>query len=263
MRDWESSGGVKIKRAKKHLRDLKAGLDDFVARDPYGVVTKVDEEARIAHYYARVSEQPDPDLGAIIGDALHNLRSALDIMWRQVWHPEARASTHTEEFRIFDSSDDFKARYSLAKLPKQARKKSAVLLLHEIKPYKGGNDLLWMLNEANAVDKHRLLIPAIGFLAYIVAETIGLESASGLTFPPLRTEFRSVGILSPITDGAYLTSHTLDHPPGVDVEVKPVLEITFGECEALKGKALTNTLRQFVGVVEGIAETFLRAGLIR
>jgi hypothetical protein len=202
-------------------------------------------------------------LGAVIGDILHNLRSALDILWRQVWHPGAAAETHTEEFRIFATADDFKARYPLAKFPEQGRKQSAVLLLYKLKPYKGGNDLLWMLNEASAVDKHRLLIPAIGWLAYLVTETSGQGSDFVVQLARSRAEFSFVGILNPITDGAHLTSLPLDLPPGVQMKLKPVLEITFGECEAVKGKSLTGTLRQFVGEVEGVVETFRRAGLIR
>ena len=39
-------------------------------------------------------------------------------------------------------------------------RKEAIDIIKDIKPYKGGNDVLWRLHRLNILDKHRLLLTA-------------------------------------------------------------------------------------------------------
>jgi hypothetical protein len=41
------------------------------------------------------------------------------------------------------------------------------------------------------------------------------------------------------------------------------IEIAFGEIEAIKGKPVATTLSQITGAVDGIAQAFIAAGLLK
>lgn len=262
MSNWSASGQVKIERAKEHVGNLETEIKSFLDRDPYVIVTEEDLQARLMLYRSRIRAGPPLRFGAIAGDALHNLRSALDILWRRTWYPDGGGDTDKRnEFPIFDSADALKARYPRHRVV-ESRKKSAVKLLYTIEPYRGGNELLWMLHETNNADKHRLLIPVFARVQSLVSDPIKVKSPSGRT---LRVETRIEWdrVLDPIEDGAVVFSQSIEHPAQVHMKAKPVLDIAFGECRPLKGKAILPTLLQIAGEVEGIAETFLRAGLVK
>src|SRR5690348_9159062 len=71
---------LKVERAERHIRDLQAAIDAFLARDPYPYVVKDDVERGTRSVAMVVRELVPDELGLIAGDAIHNLRSALDIM---------------------------------------------------------------------------------------------------------------------------------------------------------------------------------------
>lgn len=139
--DWNSGGRIKVERAKEHIRQLEGAVRAFLARTPYASIPRVDREAGRVHYHAKVNEQPPLMLGALAGDARHNLRSALDVLWRNVWYPNGGGLNDKRiEFPIFDAIGGLANRYPLA--CQRGRNRRAVELVYEIKPYKGGNDSL-------------------------------------------------------------------------------------------------------------------------
>ena len=74
---------LKIERAKKHIRDADVACN-FYATDPYVVVPKRDPKTReVSFYLAHVDDVP-VGISAIAGDAIHNLRSALDYLAYQL-----------------------------------------------------------------------------------------------------------------------------------------------------------------------------------
>jgi hypothetical protein len=233
---WLSGGGVKIKRAKEHIGNLEAEIEAFLKRSPYQIVPENDYQAGKILYRARIPDEPPLRLGAIAGDILHNLRSALDILWRNVWYPDGGGRTNRSiAFPIFDTANDLETRYPRHGLKKRSLQ-AAVSLIYAIKPYKDGNDLLWMLHQANAADKHRLLIPA-----YARFQTPNIE------FGPVLEDFRAMSGLAvefiavklgpdicPVKDGTVLFSAPLNDTSHVDVYRQATLDIAFGECEPIK-----------------------------
>lgn len=120
-----------------------------------------------------------------------------------------------------------------------------------------------MLHEANAADKHRLLIPAIGSHAHTVLEFSGLGAVLGAEFPPQRIALKGSGEFNLIEDGSEIYVEPLDTQTTVRIRAEVVLEIAFGDCDAVKGKPMISTLDQMAGVVEGVAGSFLEADLLR
>jgi hypothetical protein len=78
---------LKIERAKEHIRDLDAAIGDFLRDEPYRLGAKPHPVAEIKHTTLYVAEvKPITSrLSLLIGDAIHNLRSALDhLAWQLV-----------------------------------------------------------------------------------------------------------------------------------------------------------------------------------
>lgn len=69
---------AKINRAEKHLADLHAEIAAFHRSVPYEILTE--EDAATGDLIKRIKiVRPIPkEWGAIVGDVVHNLRSALD-----------------------------------------------------------------------------------------------------------------------------------------------------------------------------------------
>ena len=70
---------LKFKRAQKHMVDIRAEARRYTKRDPYEFVRVMPPKTQQEVLYrVRITHQPDPVLGLILGDFVHNLRSALD-----------------------------------------------------------------------------------------------------------------------------------------------------------------------------------------
>jgi len=70
---------LKIGRAREHVATVERAVDAWLETNDYTVVSAVDEDDpdRIV-WSANVTTDPPASLSLLIGDAVHNLRSALD-----------------------------------------------------------------------------------------------------------------------------------------------------------------------------------------
>jgi hypothetical protein len=93
--DRISDATAKIKRAEKHIRELDIERAAFLASDPYAAVPEyyVKQDATI--YFLDKWEPIQDNLSLIAGDAIHNLRSALDYLIFQVIAGPGKASDHS------------------------------------------------------------------------------------------------------------------------------------------------------------------------
>src|SRR5689334_16679790 len=74
-----SSAWRKIERAKKHADDLKTEINTFWATEPYEIETQGNPKTGPGSYRIKGIPKPLPEsIPLIIGDAAHNLRTALD-----------------------------------------------------------------------------------------------------------------------------------------------------------------------------------------
>ena len=104
-----------------------------------------------------VESTPTPhEWGAVIGDCLHNMRSALDHLVYALAGPAA--SSVRTEFPIFIDRDKFRSSE-----PRVLRgvAEAALTIIKWVQPYRWGLRAsahpLWVLHELNNIDKHRLL----------------------------------------------------------------------------------------------------------
>ena len=151
---------LKLDRAKKHIKELRCEIADFESSNPYQLV--YEQKVEGGEIICRLSvNQPPPskEWAVIIGDVVHNLRSALDLLACSL------VKAHTV------GSDCFKLRVSFpisnseiefldGGLKRVSGASELVKTIIEgLQPYKGGNNLFYWISELDNLDKHRLLIP--------------------------------------------------------------------------------------------------------
>jgi hypothetical protein len=147
----------KVARAKKHTEDLTSALKGFWELADNSVRFEDDSKTNERTYYIdRVTDIP-LEILVIVGDVLHNLRSALDHLAYQLPLAPGKMRGRTQ-FPIVESAGKYKSKEMRNGLTKF--RKDVLEALDELKPYKGGNDLLWSLHSLNIIDKHRLLLTA-------------------------------------------------------------------------------------------------------
>ena len=71
---------LKIKRAKHHIIELNGQIDTYSAQHPLRIFRSFDSKASQVTYRVKTKIPMPEDIPLIIGDAIHNLRSALDLL---------------------------------------------------------------------------------------------------------------------------------------------------------------------------------------
>ena len=133
---------LKAERANCHISDLNETLAAFFQGHPYKLVAKPD--AQCISFVIRVKKDIPHDLPTIIGDAVHNLRSALDLLACDLVRLNG-GSTNSVYFPFADSGDDLEALIKKRKIDRASAE--VVEIIRALKPYKGGNDMLRAIHD--------------------------------------------------------------------------------------------------------------------
>jgi hypothetical protein len=160
---------LKVKRAHRHIDELQR-MTDPLDHSLYKItVSKV--RRSVLHLDAtdyqltyRPKEPIPETLALIVGDAVHNLRAALDHLAAGIlrrWHPKPPDRPffpmHPERKRLVTD------RHLTA--IEEALPGAAELILKEIRPENGRDERLWSFNSLDNLDKHNLIIPAVSVIS--------------------------------------------------------------------------------------------------
>jgi hypothetical protein len=159
---------LKIERAKKHISDLQNEILSFSKPNFYTLTVEKHPETGNDTPKLRITKPSPEGLTLVIGDAIHNLHTALDLAVCEVVRDKLGATAVTRYVKFpFDntSRENFISYFGKGKIAKAC---PAIFdLILDIEPYKGGNDTLIALHDLDILDKHELLIPLIEFSAII------------------------------------------------------------------------------------------------
>lgn len=149
---------AKAERAGEHFYYLNAEIDAFWKSKPYEIATKRDPETRRLTYYLAKAQPVPIRFGLLTGDAIQNLRSALDhLVWQMVLAAGNVPGRHTA-FPVYDDTVPAKGpRGQIAGITAKAQQ-----AVDALNPYKTGNPALWMLDQLNNIDKHRTIFTPFG-----------------------------------------------------------------------------------------------------
>lgn len=154
---------LKIKRAVQHIEDLNALLKTFADSDFYSIHIEKDIKTGTNHLRAEIDTLSFPNnIAALtIGDALHNLRSALDFLYYATVLACGGTPSNWTRFPVRDTREELAACIKSALEHKRISLQIHDLILSTVKPYKAGNYTLWAVDDLNIRDKHQLLIPVL------------------------------------------------------------------------------------------------------
>jgi hypothetical protein len=223
---------LKVGRAREHLKAFQAEFRDIEV-NPYRLVGQYEGEG--SRYVVRFSVLDEGRriprrFGLMVGDVVHNLRTALDHLAWQLAIIGSGPGPRTQ-FPIFEDADEFR-KYEKALLhgiaegdrarirglqPYEIRVPTAIVRDLEL------NRMLMILGRLDNVDKHSIILPAITVAQFREPTFSNLREA----------EIRSPGLWHRVEDGAVFAE--LINPVPIDpfrevhVETEPAVTIVFGE----------------------------------
>lgn len=241
---------LKIKRANQHIDELQRIFTAFLKTDFYKLYVEVDAKANLNV----VKFEPTGDLPCevplIIGDAVHNLRAALDLMACEI---VVLSGDTPDKWTLFPFQSDRNQLIATINGGKIKAAASAIidLIIDTIKPYKGGNDPLCALNDLDIVDKHRLLIP----ITHVTA-LVGVDMADerGNTFTNTTLMVGKGGQLKPVASNSTFK---------ITKQGKAAIGVFFDKGQVFEGKPVIETLHQLSQLVSGVVQTIEKAYLAR
>ncbi len=146
----------KVERARVHIESFDAEASKHFLRQPFQV--SLAPFKRRGHFVFGVGERigfPDRMFSVIIGDVVHNLRTALDYLIAACACARGEP-IHQTEFPIRTRKEDVKGLIKRRVGPAGALAERLVL---RSRPYRRGNRYLHALHEFDRRDKHRLVVP--------------------------------------------------------------------------------------------------------
>jgi hypothetical protein len=155
MDDLAYPARLKIGRAKQHINELGLAVEKFMQPRPFRLVVKHRPQAGeyliVTKRYKRI-----PDTWSLmIGDAVHNLWSALDLTIYEMASDKA-PDTHALMFPFVWKKDRLINKIKSTQVEFAGTK--VVEYIRALKPYRDGHPILSGIISLDTRDKHRLLI---------------------------------------------------------------------------------------------------------
>ena len=156
---------LKIKRANKHIADFESCIDRLKER--LVVTAHIEAETRCEYIKCDFTGVEDretlDDLPGIIGDAIHNLKCALDHAWLEtVSRLIPSGNWERTKFPVYPTRNDLELALRNLQV-NTAAPNFFNLLIRDIQPYDRGDFAVRPVHEIDIRDKHRLLIPVIHY----------------------------------------------------------------------------------------------------
>jgi hypothetical protein len=244
---------AKLGRAARHLQEVREAVDAYFAGNPCTLVVEPYFDMPEARSWVTRIRKPVPiELAAIIGDVVHNLRAALDVLICDL----ARVNGHGAAGVYFPFCEDpsyLRERMRQKRVYRAG--KDVEKAIEALKPYKGGNALLRCIHDMDVADKHQALLPTIGGVTVPLRKILG--------GPPNSLEEWS----SLFTDGHMVIGTTPELswiPLGTELPARFFLCFAGTKGEPAFGQEAVKFLEQLSHVANGVVETLaaLRPGAV-
>jgi hypothetical protein len=204
---------LKVNRAKEHLDRLSEAIRSFFDTRPMDFTTNFDEQNSRKIIRVSMSRDVPARISIIAGDAMYNLRSALDQTAYQLAYLSGKEPNSRCEFPISDKRPDGRKQKELMK-KLEGIPADAIKMINIFQPYTRAYDVeshpLWLLDTLCNHDKHRGLT-ASGTLAVVTLPNIdGITSKKidgrtvELSFPVQQENFEPM-----ISPGIQFLAHRL------------------------------------------------------
>lgn len=226
----------KLEWARKMMPELKSALANFFDAKPCEFFNEPCTDKSKTYVKLRLAKAIPSEFSHLVGDIIHNLRASLDYAACDLAELNGAKNVDDVYFPFGKTQESFEAS-AKNKLKKLSGKAKAYI--HDIRPYRGGNEALWLVHYLDIGDKHRRLTP-IGMTGSTGAH-IELMTSGGISFAAPKWESLAVGMRVATIEAntewngkitaqvtvAFGNVQSIAHTP-----VEPLLEQLVRECEA-------------------------------
>jgi hypothetical protein len=236
----------RLLRAKKHVAELDAASAVFLNSEPYRRIVEPDIDGVAQLHKIKLAAPFPEELSDLVEDALDSLRAVLD---HTAYCAAVASGKGSPEYAFFPFSNTAENWENRANGLCKDVPGDIVALFRSFKPYKGGNDPLWALNEIRNSSQHAILVP-VGHASFRVFSKIlsmkAPEHGSVSFDPPIWT---------PGTwDGAKNEMVIFRADPGTeldyDIEFSP--SISFGDVPVFANEPVLTVLNYLARMVESV-----------
>ena len=147
---------LKLYRAKEHIRDLDREISAYLMLSPFQLV--IAQYPEIAQKQLRIETNPPipSEFALTIGDAIHNLRAALDIL---IFGLIGSLADHPRNIQFPFCKDADSLESAIAVRQIQLAGERVVSAIRSLEPYPDGKHDLHAIHDMDIRDKHKLLMP--------------------------------------------------------------------------------------------------------
>jgi hypothetical protein len=195
------SAKLKVDRAKQHIRNLRTTLNS------YSQSARLEFGPEGSFITVTIDSGAEPTCSLIIGDAVHNLRAALEHAFWELMEIDGGVQDHRTSFPVCrGSKTDYVASCKGIRTPRDDTKE----LFIRIEAFPGGaGNIITQIHELDVTDKHALLTPVFGLTSLrncaIIRPGGGREDWDSISVP-YTEEFLDRGgkvIIEPFGEGRF------------------------------------------------------------
>ncbi|WP_016744351.1 hypothetical protein [Rhizorhabdus wittichii] len=243
---------AKINRAKKHITDLNGQITEYLADNPFELRIRQRSEPADRLIYVKAKPAIPNDFALIIGDAVHNLRTALDFICYSIASPKAPNRSKIG-FPFVGRAENLAGAINTRQM--NVAPKHVIDEIHALQPYPDGNKYLHAVKSMDERDKHHFII-LVGYGIELTLEQlrvlVGPEQAAGVP--------AGVGKVSTLGDFiVILRGHGPVESFDRKADFQPPFFIGFGPTEALIGQQVIPALKAMVDAAEDAVYRIARA----
>ena len=233
----------------------------FLAAHPCKLRPQYDPNTNFTDYTVEDIAEVNSAISLIAGDAIHNLRSALDHLAASLVRDAGNTPSKQTYFPICQSPAHYVAE-SPGKI--KGMRKTDIARIDLLKPYLRGEDRLWGLHRMDITDKHDLILTqtqCVGGVNYRISEADTVETMGGINIFG-RTPSTDKKIVTVPLFGQFPTPEkgkVLVRFPGnteKDEDDRFSFDIAFGDVQVFKGRLVLPSLRELANLVQGIVDSF-------
>ena len=235
---------LKVCRAQRHIQESASILRAFEQSEYCKVSLETDADT--GQQVFRMSADAVPqDFQLAIGECFRSLDCAFDYIVTALMDG-LTGNAKRIHFPMHDTRDALKATFKAPKPNKnktrnrdvvEAVPRFALMLLCQVKPYRGGNYFAWEIRQAANLDKHNMIIPT--FKVSSIRDVVLAGSKDGPSFSGMTVSVHG--------DGTFNMIENWGSPITLEQYGKPTFSVTFPESmDVFAGKPVLQTLIQCV-----------------
>jgi hypothetical protein len=245
MKDKFHSSRTRIRWAKEDILHFKKRMLAFFKTKPYArVVEPHDNGIQEVHKIKLIRPLPEALTSRTI-KAAEDLRSALDMAAYAIAEAVGGPALERNDiyFPFSRGETDLKSRVNRVckYFPEEIK-----ALFTKLQPYKGGDDLLWALNELCKPSKHKIIVP------------VGTSSGEMRLTRAIMTSGTAGGGYISLSKWDSEKDEMVIGAVGIggkfEYDFNVAFNITFGEVEIVKGQPVAGVLDALAGKVSGIVD---------